>query len=67
LRGRVMAPPQTAGFPLGLSPGRCYPCRVQDFARALRIAGITIAVMAAAWLLWIALIGPAALFLLRPR
>jgi tetrahydromethanopterin S-methyltransferase subunit F len=40
---------------------------VQDLARALRIAGIAVGVMFAGWLLWIVLIGPAVLLLLRPR
>jgi hypothetical protein len=40
---------------------------MQDLARALRIAGITVGVMFAGWLLWIVLIGPAILLLLRPR
>jgi hypothetical protein len=40
---------------------------VQDLSRALRVAGITIALIVAAWLLWIVLLGPAVLILLRPR
>jgi hypothetical protein len=40
---------------------------VQDLARALRIAGITVGVIFAGCLLWIVLIGPAVLLILRPR
>ena len=40
---------------------------MQDFARALRTAGIVIFLLGAAWLLWVALLGPAVLILLRPR
>jgi hypothetical protein len=40
---------------------------VQDLAKGLRIAGITVGVMVAGWLLWVVLIGPAVLLLLRPR
>ena len=40
---------------------------MQDLARALRIAGFAVGVMFAGWLLWIVLIGPAILFVLRPR
>jgi hypothetical protein len=40
---------------------------VLQLGRALRIAGISIAVMFAVWLLWIVVLGPAALILLRPR
>jgi hypothetical protein len=40
---------------------------VQDQRRALRVAGITIAVIIAGCLFWIVLIGPAVLLLLQPR
>jgi hypothetical protein len=40
---------------------------MQDLARAIRVAGITVGVMFAGWLLWILLIGPGVLLLLHPR
>jgi len=40
---------------------------MQDVAKALRIAGIAVGVMFAGWLLWIVLLGPSILLLLRPR
>jgi hypothetical protein len=40
---------------------------VQDVAKAIRVAGITVGLMFAGWLLWIVLIGPAILLLMHPR
>jgi hypothetical protein len=40
---------------------------VRDVAAALRIAGIVIGVTFAAWMLWVAVLGPAILIVLRPR
>jgi hypothetical protein len=40
---------------------------VRDVAAALRIAGIVIGVTFAASMLWIVVLGPAVLTLLRPR
>jgi hypothetical protein len=40
---------------------------VRDVAAALRIAGIVIGVTFAAWMLWVTVLGPAILILVRPR
>ncbi|HEY6875707.1 MAG TPA: hypothetical protein VI384_05045 [Candidatus Dormibacteraeota bacterium] len=40
---------------------------MSSFGRSLRIAGYAVGAMFVAWLLWVAVVGPAALILLRPR
>jgi hypothetical protein len=40
---------------------------VRDLARTLRVAGIVVGGMFAAWLLWVAAVGPAVMILLRPH
>ena len=40
---------------------------MSDLVRALRIAGITIFVVFAVFMLWVVLIGPALLLLTHPR
>ncbi|HUZ86207.1 MAG TPA: hypothetical protein VNF26_04600 [Candidatus Baltobacterales bacterium] len=40
---------------------------MQDLARTLRLAGIAVGVVFLGWLLWIAVLGPSIMLLLKPR